>query len=529
MTWFSDSGFRIPGLDFSFLHSAFAGVLGRGARVLWLCLTVVSPALGQVAVDTIGWTDRDRQMYGPSVRFICNDTVYGIHIVWKFGYGGIRYNFRPHYEGWRWPGGKVVNQYPRNLGCLDVDITSGKALISADYTSRCSTHISYFIEETWGSGSFSEIHVASGYQHALVAAARYGWAKFAALHGDSLCHRTTYSLEYLGRIGPFPSHSVTAAKKSSRFAYIWSATDGPDQKTLYLKETPNNGASWYATVDLSDSVPGPWVRTMLGGSAVYDSIRLHVVTALHDGGDVNSSQIWHYSKSDSPPWSLVHEVRLAPSIELGDQALAAGRPTIGRNPRSGDYFAVWEQFDPENIDPVTSLSRADIWAARSCDCGRTWGEPVRLTRPDASTKRFPFLAELVDDTLRLVCFGDQVAGFWEQGQGPQTQNPVLYVRVPSDLLPTGLAEGVTRCGFGRLSITPTVSRQAFTLSTDTPLRLVLFDQSGRKALELRTEAGTAEWGQTLRPGIYFARASPDPGAGGPAGSRCAVYRVVKLP
>ena len=104
---------------------------------LRICLTsvallaLVAGARAQVVAETIGFTSRDRQMYGPAVRYVAFDSLSGTHAVWKDGYGLIRYNFRPRSGGWRWPGGMVVNSEPRTLGSMDINVRFGSAMISA--------------------------------------------------------------------------------------------------------------------------------------------------------------------------------------------------------------------------------------------------------------------------------------------------------------------------------------------------------------------------------------------------------------
>jgi hypothetical protein len=57
-------------------------------------LAVVAVARSQIVSETVGFTSRDRQMYGPAVRFLAFDSLSGTHAVWRDGYGSIRYNFR---------------------------------------------------------------------------------------------------------------------------------------------------------------------------------------------------------------------------------------------------------------------------------------------------------------------------------------------------------------------------------------------------------------------------------------------------
>ncbi|MEO0082560.1 MAG: T9SS type A sorting domain-containing protein [candidate division WOR-3 bacterium] len=478
---------------------------------------------GQTLYDTVGFTDRDRQVYGPALRYIVNDTLRGVHVVWKGGFGDIYYNFRARDSSWRWAGGTVINLFPRNLGCLAVDRATGRAVIGTDYLFRNESQTSYFQDSAAGQARFRERDVISGFR-GLVPASSYYVTLFAGERNDTLFGLSLFTFQRIGRVGSFPGYSVAGARNSARFCYVWTSTDGPDCGTLYIKETPNNGANWYANVNLSDSAPGPFRYSRFGGSAVYDSIRLYLVTAFYDGLRPNHSEIWLYAKYDTPPWTRIHEFGLPDSVRIGDHALACCRPTIAQNPRNSELFVVWEQFDPGNVDPLTGLCRADVWAARSGDSGRTWGRPVRLTRPDQCSKRFPFLAEVADDTLRIICFADSVAGFWEQGQGPRTRNPVLYLRFPTDQLPTGLAED--KRDTVELSssshVVQSVVVNSFAVRCPGQALVQVFDPAGRMVRSQRVWRTASDIGWNLNAGVYFVRVVSDNGS--PQTSRVAKVR-----
>lgn len=498
-------------------------MVSRRLVATYLLLAVVLSAGKAARVDTVGWTDRDRQVLGPSCRYIVNDTLRGLHAVWKNGLGEIRYSFRPRGRDWRWPGGVLLSPYSRNLGGMDVDLTTGQAVIGADYVSRGSVRGSFFRDSAAGSGRFSEAGLGTGFRRVVTATSRYGYARFGALRGDSLCHLSHFSSLRLDPSGPFPTHSLAGSRTSSRFCHIWSRPDGPDAGALMLKETPNNGQDWYATVNLSDTSGQAESRAPLGGQAVYDSIRLYVVTTFHDGRNPNRGRIWFYAKYDSPAWYPVHDFELPDTADIGDYALGAGRPTIGRNQRTGELFVVWEQFDPDNVEPRTGLCRADVWAVRSRDGGRTWGEPVRLTGPDSVSRRFPFLADVVDDSLRILCFADRCAGFWEQGQGSQTANAVLVISAAVDEIPAAVDEAPAAGRLLPVSLSPVVSRRGFDFLLDEPQRVRAFDAAGRLRARDRLDGRVSNWGHELSPGVWTLEF--DPAGPGPAQR----VRVIRLP
>jgi hypothetical protein len=485
-------------------------------------LALVAIARPQIVAETIGFTSRDRQMYGPAVRFLAFDSLSGSHAVWRDGYGVIRYNFRPRGEGWRWPGGMVVNSEPRTLGSMDVNVVQGGVIISTNFLSGDTYILTRLVDSGPGTGRFHEDRAVANCRYTLIGAANFGFYKFAAMSGDSLVYRALSRAITLGHVGAFPAFNLAVSKQSGQYGYIWAETEGPDRGMLFLRETPNNGANWFATSRLSDSVPSSLTRSLFSGCGTYDTTHIHLVTDMYDGSDLLHSQIWLYSKYPEPRWRLVHEYSCPPGTPIGDDALAAGRSSIGMNRASGELYAVWEQFDSTNVDPITGLCRADIWAARTAGVAHNWSPAVRLTEPDSTSKRFPFLSEVVNDTLHVIYFSDKVAGFSEQGQGPQTTNAVVYLRVPVDLLPAGIEEESPSAVY-RLSLdacpNPFRGTVTFRLSDSSPITqpsslvVRVFDATGRAVLESPIANRHSPFELDLRPmpaGVYFVTAGTEP-------------------
>ena len=390
----------------------------------------------------------------------------------------------------------VVGAEPRNLGCMDYDITNGCAVISCDHLDRGNSLMTQFTDSFPGAGRFAEEEVGRDARGPLVGTANYGFTKFIAAESETAYFRIWASGWKLGRVGPFPSYNFAASKQTGRYACFWNSSDGPDQGKLFLRITPNNGQNWYPVLAISDSISSELNRAPFAATGVLDTHRLHMVAAFYDGSDVHRTNIWHYTPYDTPGFSIISSASLPHATELGTLALAADRPSIGMNRRLQEYYTVWEQFDADNIDPVTGLARADIWASRSVDTGQTWGPPTRLTLPDSTSKRFPFVAEEVNDTLHIVYFADKVAGTWEQGEGTQTTNAVIYLRVPVAGLPIAVSEPDRPRAALRASVSPTVSRSGFDIRLPEALlpgRVAGFLVTGR----------TTRWGDAAPPGVYF--------------------------
>jgi len=344
------------------------------------------------------------------------------------------------------------------------------------------------------------------------------------LSDDTLIYRALAGARSIGHVGAFPAFNLAVSKQSGQYGYIWAETEGLDRGTLFLQETPNNGANWYAVSRLSDSVPSPLSRSLLSGCGTYDTTRIHLLADFYDGSDVLHSQIWNYSKYPEPDWRLVHEYSCPTGTRLGDDALAADRPSIGMNRALGELYAVWEQFDPKNVDPVTGLCRADVWAARTSGAAHNWSPALRLTQPDSTSKRFPFLSEVVNDTLHIIYFADQVAGFSEQSQGPQTTNAIMYLQVPVDLLPAGIAESkplpVRRL---RLEASPNPFAGTTTIRVSdsslvahhSSLIVRVFDAAGRSVYSASVDpshTASFSFGDAVPSGIYFVTAGTGPNA-----------------
>ncbi len=415
------------------------------SRLLFFLIICLDISAAEIRIDTIGWTTRDRQSAGPAVRYIVNDTLRGVHAIYKDGYGEIRYNFKPRNSTWRWQNGITINPYPRNLGSLDYNVINGRAIISCDFLSRNTRIVSYFIDSAPGAGRFKEIYVTTGAERPMVAAGRYGYPKFGAIRRDTLFYIGPFSSFRVGEIGPFPQHTLITAKNSSRLGFLWT---NYNNHKLFFRETPDNGGTWYRTRPLSDSTPAPFRFSLFGAGGVYDSVHIHIVTDLYDGSNRGNVQLWYYCPAATPAWHFICTNTVSDTTRLGYHTAALARPSIGIDRRKINsdrnlLYVVWEQFDENNIDENTGLYRADIWASASSDNGRTWLPPIRLTTPDATSKRFPFLAEVVDDTLHIIYFADLIAGSWELGEGEKTSNPVIYLRVPAAIFSASGTEPVT--------------------------------------------------------------------------------------
>jgi hypothetical protein len=322
----------------------------------------------------------------------------------------------------------------------------------------------------------------------------------------------------------FSQHSVAASKVSSKVALVWA------MDKAYQMQSTDGGLTWDSASELvlpdaygGDTVTGCYWAPF----PFYDRHdRFHIVANLWPVVNYTPlfvpSQIWHYCLDNSPQWSRIHVASCDPAHmhgSTGYNATYACRPTIGED-SAGGLYVVWEQFDSANVEPTTSRLRADIFLAQdSGDNGASWQPSVRITDQGTWSCRFPSAIDYVeDDTFRVSYMIDQVAGFFTDGEGVVSRNPIVVQKVP---LPVGVAEGKgPMVSKAELSAAPNPFARATTISYQLvragPVALTVFDIAGRTVRTLasgfqKAGAYTVSWdardsrGRQVPRGVYFYR------------------------
>jgi len=487
------------------------------SAILLACSFLTGAAAGMLSVA--GWTTNDQQVYGPALLRVCNDTLSGIHIVWKDGDSGPRYNFLPlGSASWRWPEGTRVFPQRVSLGNMDWNPVERVPYISAFFLDNHRYRATCAFDLGPGQGDFRGFTLdwREDVKWNIGSISFDGGRQFAELRAESLGSHRTFGGPTLGKVGWFPSHNLSASKTNGMLAIFWTRNDGTNNGDLYLRQSTNNGYYWRDTTVPSRSIPDSWRDTYLGASGVHDHLgNLHIAANTYDGSDRKQAAIWHYCPANSPPWSLV--TRFQPDTLFGhvaDEALVCGRPTVSERAATGELVAVWEQFDPLNVEPATGFLRADIWAAKSTDQGRTWGALLRLTEPDHTSKRYPCAAALADSNLHLVFLIDSLAGASAKEQGRPTNNPVAYLRVSVAQIPAAVTEPASLPAPGalELEVRPAIQSPGepvlvrAQLPAATPFRLLISDAAGRTLVDHHGR-GPVRIVWRGRTGVYFCRLS----------------------
>ncbi len=111
---------------------------------------------------------------------------------------------------------------------------------------------------------------------------------------------------------------------------------------------------------------------------------------------------------------------------------------IGVNPTNNYLYAVWTQFDLDDLSQGDQTN-AEIYAAASSNGGVHWDFPRNLTNTptpgcepgECESDDWSNLTEIVNDTLHIFYINDKDAGAAIEDQGTWTENPVMYLRVPA--------------------------------------------------------------------------------------------------
>jgi hypothetical protein len=507
------------------------------SAIALLFLGVTALCAGQFpigVIDTVGGTTYDDQNSGPALQWVVNDPARGIHVVWMYANSATpwsdrttQYNFFDKTTGqWNWldPDFMVSganSQFRKTgFGTLDINPTSGAACIAAHYSAGMPGFTPVLTEDlSPGAGIFSEwLGGASLTDYFLPVIARPPdgsisllMIRFAASDNLYYVRSTEWGTwgtpEWWNVTSGF-GHNITASRASSKLIATWMSGSGPDL-ALFYRFSSDGGANWESVQALTPpSAFGSDSGTVcfIGASATFDKdnnwrLVTTLVPLVADSALQNPAQLWIYNSGTSE-WHLIHGAGAQNlSGEIGENAAFCGRPSIGQNPTTGEFYCAWEEFDSLNFEPTTGRLRAGIFAASSPD-GTTWSSPVRLTNADATSKRFPFLARNCSgDSLAIVFEQDSIAGFNTGGTGAISRNPICVWRGTG----VGSLEETSNAELRTTNSGPSVARGVLRLPVSQfTIHSSLFDMTGRRVMSLVSGPNDVS---ALSPGVYFVAAS----------------------
>jgi hypothetical protein len=165
--------------------------------------------------------------------------------------------------------------------------------------------------------------------------------------------------------------------------------------------------------------------------------------------NLGRGQIWHLD-ADTGVWGHVAgfnsaiEEEPAPESSLPQAfRMLTDRPQLAVDETTGWLYCIWSQYDPADRSAL-GYYNGEILARCSADNGATWGPAVNLTDTaspgcasgDCEAEDWASLAATVDNgQLHISFVHDRDAGGGIRAEGLVTENPVIHLRVPTQLVP----------------------------------------------------------------------------------------------
>jgi hypothetical protein len=416
--------------------------------------------------EVIGYTSYDWQANGPIYRNCIYDPVAnGIHCLWMYSHFNQATDRQEYYNfydfgtnAWNWPAtGIGVYTARSGYGGMDNDPISGCAYITAHLTVGGVLSPVAARDQAPGAGLFEYSNGPSGNQwppNAVTHSEIQGVAALNSTDQDSLWFMmnnpwntwsTPVRMPDPGASPMFPTQNIAASKTSNKMVVLWQCSEDAYPERAFYKLSTDGGATWGAQTQIPfppsvGITPGFHIS---GLSAMYDaSDNLHIVASVSDTGFTIPAEIWHYCPTNTPAYKLVHRYEAETlAAAVGYNAIFATRPTITQDAANPtNFYVAWEEFDSLNFEPLTALARADIYVAKLTNNGTTVERKGRITDPNTTSKRFPVIGGIKNDTVFVMYLIDSIAGMELYTQGVATNNPVVVQRFYKGSLPIAVEE-----------------------------------------------------------------------------------------
>jgi len=511
----------------------------------------VNPNAGDLILgrqEVIGYTTLDWQLNGAiDNRCHYDATANGIHCLWMWSAGAPatdrneRYNFYDFAtHAWNWPDGINVYTTRSGFGAIDYNPISGCAYTATHQGSTGAINSYLARDQAPGAGLFEYHPALTALEWPYISVDHNQAAHVAAINcvdQDSLWYArsnpwgtwsTPIRIPSPGASPMFPTQNIAASKTSNKVIIVWNCSDDPYPERAFYRLSTDGGVTWNTQTQIPfppsiNMTPAYNVSSLF---AMFDAAdNFHIVASVAETSFTIPAEIWHYCPTNTPRWTLVHRYDHTGALTAspGYNALFATRPSIIQDQTDPSVFYVaWEQFDSLNYEPITNLARSEICLAQLTNNGTTVARKSTITDPNTTSKRFPCVGGIKDDTIFVMYIIDSIAGFENYTQGPATRNPVILHRVyKNDLhIVTGVEENQTG-NYHRLdliSATPNPSNLTtnitYSLNKTADINLTIYDVLGRpiRTLVSGTRAageyniiwdGRDANGRRAQAGIYF--------------------------
>ncbi len=510
------------------------------------------PIIGRQEV--IGYTTYDWQYNGPVYTHCIVDPVFGVHCNWMFSNtdpSGATLERNQYYNfydfstrTWGWATGFQAFTIRSGYGGMSNDPITGCAVIGTHQTIGGNITPVVARDQEPGAGLFEYSTGPAAYQWPPIGVTYNQRIHSAVISSSSAATGFSDSVYYT-RVDPWPtwttpiyiqppspsagfcSQNIATSKTSNKVVVLWHCTDDPYPERAFYRLSTDGGANWGSTTQMpfppsQGIVPGYHISSLF---AMFDNQEnLRIVASVADTGYTMPAEIWLYSPANTQPWTLVHHYEAETlNAAVGYNAIFATRPSIVQDPTTNNFYVAWEQFDSLNYEPTTSLARADIHVAELTNNGQTVSRKGRITDPNTTSKRFPCVGGIKNDTVFVQYIVDSIAGFVTPNiiQGAYTTNPIVVHRFHKNSLPpVGIEENSSNKYYNftlkPASPNPTnhITNINYSLPTTENINLTIYDILGRPIRTLvsgiKTPGeyntiwdGRDNTGNRVQAGIYF--------------------------
>ncbi len=168
-----------------------------------------------------------------------------------------------------------------------------------------------------------------------------------------------------------------------------------------------------------------------------------------EGGLVywNASLIWHWSERWPNDYHVIANAFDPDSfVDCGGWNFRGQRPSLGQDPETGYLYCMYQEFDVDSTAiSLGGWPSGEVKISVSTDNGATWSVGTNITNTvtpenappgECLSEAYPSMAEVVDGNCHVLYVLDLDAGAFLQTEGTITLNPIIYHKVPVDLIPT---------------------------------------------------------------------------------------------
>jgi hypothetical protein len=478
--------------------------------------------------QVIGYTTYDWQYSGPVYSHCRVDPVgNGVHCYWMYSNfnpatdRNQRYNFYDFStRTWNWTEGVQSFAIRSGFGGMDIDPLTGCYVASTHQTIGGVLTPVVARDQAPGAGIEEYCQGPYGYQSPAIAVTN-NEAIHIAMTGDSLLYSRIQPwgnwTPPVAIAGPGSSgYNIAASKTSNKVIIVWQSSGDPYPERAFYRLSADGGLTWGPQTQIPFPPSQGFIPSYHPSSlfAMFDNQdNFHIVASVSDTGYTIPAEIWHWCPINPQPWKLIYHYDAETlNAGVGYNAIFATRPSIIQNPNNLNFYVTWEMFDSLNYEPMTNLARADIYLAELSNNGQILNRRGKITSPNTTSKRFPCIGGIKNDTIFIQYMIDSIAGFENTEQGRATRNPIICTFYPryGGIEENEIASPSVRNDF---IVYPNPARLLttirYSLPAESKVSLQLYDISGRLIKTLVDEqkkAGNYSLtfnSHTLPAGVYF--------------------------